>query len=194
MKSQQRCTSPHLTATQLELLCLGCGMPEDNSHLLLCEKCRQKRNDLDLFYRLLDEEINKPTANGVLDLAKQLGPVQVKYGLIVCAPIPEKDNHCDKAFRTKLLFAVNGDQGLRQLSHFNLRSLIPHNHIAARIITDPLCNNMLLHLWSPNTDDFYNWDLSIPGFDGRVHLNGAGVTRVQLSNIDDLDDIIIYFN
>ncbi len=182
---------------QLELLCLEEGLSDDEKkrtqmHLQQCEQCREKGRYLEAFYGILNLEISKSISNQVLDFAKSLS-TGIKYGMLICEPIPENKNGHGQAFLAKLVFVANGKDGGKKLSDYDLSS-IPKYDIALRIMTDHSCNGSLLCIWNRNDKDFHDWKLHIPGMVEDVQFNTIGVARVSEVNIEKLDNKVIFFD
>ncbi len=194
--SKRKSTTDHcFSPLYLELLCLDSSTSGKDStadpHVENCDVCRKEQEEISNFYGILLHEIQKPISNRVLDFAKKLGASDIKYGLILCEPMPHMDSDTGRAFRTKLLFTENGKAGSQTLSTFDLKN-IPNRYIALRAMTDPKVNNLLLFLWSPDNENFVDWTLQMPGTQ-KIKFNAAGATKIKDLKINWLDNKVVYF-
>ncbi|MBN1997468.1 hypothetical protein JW935_07955 [candidate division KSB1 bacterium] len=189
--STDNCFSP----LYLELLCLDTPPSKKISdtipHVDECTDCNKKHEEISNFYGILLREIQKPISNQVLDFAKKLGASDIKYGFVLCEPMPHLNSNSGKAFRTKLLFTENGKAGSNTLSKIDLKK-IPNRYIALRAMTDPKVNNLLLFLWSPDNDNFIDWTLQMPGTQ-KIKFNAAGASKIADLKINWLDNKLVYF-
>jgi len=165
-------------------------------HLQQCLECQRLFSELELQYRYIEKEVDKPVANKALDLAKRIGKKDTKYGLVVCDPV-ESTGSFKKAtpYKTRVLFTANGVKSdmPKTFSDFKFGSL-PHDSIAIRAMTDKSCNQLLLYLWSPQNENFDGWELKISGENGKATFSQSGVSQIPLIDIEDLNDKVIYFN
>jgi len=185
----------------VELLYLDQIQDEDERkraqlHLQQCPECKRLFSELEVQYRYIEREIDKPVANKALDLAKKIGNKDTKYGLVVCEPVDSKKSLKNAAaYKTKVLFTANGvkSEKPKTLSDFKLGSL-PQDSIAIRAMTDKSRNQLLLYLWSPQNENFDGWELKISGETGKATFGQSGVSQIPLMEIEDLNDKVIYFN
>ena len=193
LKSQKRNCPSEL---YLEYLCLDRGLGEDKKrtqiHLQQCNQCREVVDELDTFYSIFLQEISKPVTNKTLDFAKKLAASHVKYGLLICKPVPEKNSDRGHAYQSKILFSANGESGKKKLADYDLYS-ISSADIAIRIITDSAGDNASIHLWNKTATEFDNWVLSIPGFSDEIHFNKAGSATIPFINIEKLRNKRLFF-
>lgn len=181
---------------QLERFCLD-YKPSDlqygkmiEKHLSVCPKCRARYQEFSTFYNVLSREIRKPVSNTLFDFSKTLAPDDVKYGLLLCQPVPEKNSRFGKAYRTTLLFSANGRSDGSRLADHNLQHL-PPNCCAIRLYSDPKCNSIMLFLWSPETENYEGWQIYIPEC-ARNKLNSSGGVKLSMKNLRQLDNKVIY--
>ncbi len=182
-----------------ELLYLGQLENEEEKklaqlHLQQCPVCKRTFSELEQQYRFIEKEIQKPVTNKTLDLAKEVGSKDTKYGLLICEPVESaKTNKKAAPYKAKVLFTANGAGNTKnkKLADFNLKSL-PEDSIAIRAMTDKKCNKLLLYLWSPQNEDFDGWELKISG-EAKAVFNLSGMSQIPLMEIEDLNGKVIYF-
>lgn len=189
-----RCEHSELT----ELLCLGIPMEPDErekayAHLRECTDCQKQFSEYQYLYASIDQVVERPVSNKVLDLAKNLKAKDTVYGLVVCEPL-EKDNKGNRPFKTQVVFTANGKPNPKNLTlgDFDFGSL-SEDSIAIRAMTDKKTNNLLLYLWSPASDNFDGWEIDIPQA-GKTTFNPSGMSKIPLCDIEELGNKIVYFN
>lgn len=184
---------------QIELLCLDAELSDEERkrtrlHLLQCDFCRKRFEELDLLYKKIEIEVTKPLSNKVLDLAKDICSNNTTYGLVLCEPLTRKNGKTAKPYRTRVVFTANGskEKALQKLVDFDF-STVSEDSIAIRAMTDKECNYLLLFLWSNKNRNFGGWELDIPGESKKATFNPAGMSQIPLCNIEDLGEKVIYF-
>lgn len=158
-------------------------------HLLHCLRCKQEISRIKRFYQILSAELEKPIFPNVLDFCKQIAPKWTQYGLLICSPHPEKNNHHGKAYRATLAFSVNGTITQKKLTDYNL----PAGHIGVMFYTDPKLNRLLLFLYSKDEQNFSRWRISIPGILQKTILNPSGAVNIESLNFELLINHLFYF-
>ncbi len=191
-----RCEHSNLT----ELLYLDEIQEKDEKkraqlHLQQCSSCQQLFHDLEIQYKFINKELQKPVSNKTLDLAKAISARNTKYGLVFCKPIDVgKAAKNTMSYKSKVIFTANGAGPSKSkiLSDFDLSSL-PQDTIAIRAMTDKTRNKLLLYLWSPQEEDFDGWEIRISGLSNKATFSQSGVSQIPLIDIEDLNDKVIYF-
>ena len=182
------------TDDQFELLSLESELLNGDKkrtqiHLQQCEVCRDRFQEIDGFYALFVQEINKPITNGTLDFAKQIGKSGVKYGLILCDPVPEMTNGHGFAYKTKIQFVANGAYNPQKLSSFK-EKLAPHQ-LSIRFMTDPDCNAVMIFVHTNEHVSLKGWALKLPGV-GETILSQPGAGKIQSLDLKKMDNQIAY--
>ncbi|MBN1480238.1 hypothetical protein EH223_19960 [candidate division KSB1 bacterium] len=184
---------------QTESLCLDINLSESEKrraqiHLQQCSHCRKKFQELEGLYHCINNEMQKPITNKVLDLAKEIRSKDTKYGLVVCNPIKKGKGKETFAFKTKVLFTANGTGAIRnkKLADFDLNSL-PQETVAIRAMTDKSCDKMLLYLWRAGGETFEGWELKVGDNTYRATIKEGGTSFIPFMEIEDLGDKVIYF-
>jgi hypothetical protein len=183
---------------ELELFSLETGLSRAEKlcvqrHLLQCNRCRRGYRALDRFYSLLVSEMRKPVTNLTLDTAKSFAPKPVRYGLLLCTPIPDRNSRSAKAYRTQLVFSANGEPGRRKLRDFDLIR-IPQDCLAIRLYTDPSYNEMSIFLWQHDLGDASPFKLRWSATRKALSFNQIGRSTMALSNFSSLDNRLIYLS
>lgn len=178
---------------ELELFCLGelaavTTKEFISEHLHLCPRCRRRLRNLESFYAILSRELERPVEPRLLDFCKQRAPKPVKYGLLVCTPLPEKDLGTRKAYLATLAFAANGDGSKTMLTDFTLSS----SQIGIMLYSNPAQNELLLFLWSPEAQSGTIGHLHAPGLFPRVEFSPSGAAKIPLLNFDYLHNRLLY--
>lgn len=178
---------------ELELYCLGelaavTTTEFISTHLHLCPRCRRRLRNMESFYTILARELERPVEPRLLDFCKQRAPKPVKYGLLVCTPLPEKDRGSSKAYLASLAFAANGDGSKTMLADFTLAS----NQIGIMLYSNPVQNELLLFLWSPEAQSGRIGYMHAPGLFTRVEFSGSGGAKIPLLNFDYLHNRLLY--
>ncbi len=181
-----------------EALCLNVNLSESDKrkaqiHLQQCKECRDKFEELEGTYNQLNEQLAKPVSNKALDLAKHLNSKDTTYGLVICEPVEQKKKNETLSFKTKVLFTANGTGAHNTtLSDFDLTTF-PKDSIAIRAMTDKSCNQLLLYLWSSKYSTFEGWELKISEKSQRAIFNQSGMSKIPMTQIEELGDKVIYF-
>ncbi len=179
----------------LELFCLGelaavSTRDSINSHLNHCLRCNKKLRNLRAFYTILARELEQPIAPRLIDYCKKRAYKSVKYGLLVCTPIPEKDLEKGKAYLATLAFSANGDGSKSSLVDFDL----PGDQIGVMLYSDPLQKVVLLFLWSRGEENYIPCRLHAPGLFEKAEFNLSGAAKISLTNFEHLNNRLVYFS
>ncbi len=179
---------------ELELFCIGelaavRSRASLQSHIEECPRCAKRVHQLHLFYSLFAKELDRPIRPGLLDFCKQRAYPSVKYGLLVCRPVPEKDRQAAKAYLATLAFSANGDGSKRTLADFELSS----DQIGVMVYSDPQRNQLLLFLWGEGDGRCAPCTLEAPGLFARAEFTPAGAARIPLVNFEFLNNRLFYF-
>jgi hypothetical protein len=180
---------------ELELFCLGelaVVRTRDfiTAHLNTCPRCTRKVRNLRAFYAIFSRELEQPITPGLLDYCKKRAYKSVKYGLLVCRPIPEKDKQKGKAYLATLAFSANGDGSKTSLVDFDLSG----DQIGVMLYSDPLQNQILMFLWSHSEDETGPSRLYAPGLFEKAEFNLSGAAKIPLTNFEYLDNRLVYFS
>ncbi|HNY89914.1 MAG TPA: hypothetical protein PKY55_15570 [bacterium] len=159
-------------------------------HVKSCPRCARKMQNLYAFYAILSEELERPVRPGLLDFCKKRACNKVKYGLLICRPIPEKDRQRGKAYLATLAFSANGDGSKTSLTDFNLS----RDQIGVMLYSDPLHNEVSLFLWSKAEGGSAPCRLEAPGLFEKTDFNLAGAAKIPLTNFEYLNNRLLYFS
>jgi hypothetical protein len=181
---------------ELELFCLKANLSRNERlrvqrHVATCPACRRSYRALDRFYDFLNREIQKPVDSSVLDMAKEIAPHSVRFGLIICTPAPELDIKATKAYRTQLVFSANGDAGRRRLDDYNLKK-IAGNQVALRVFTDPVYKEMSVYVWRHSGTEDQRLCLRWSGKAKTLLLSPNGSSSMALTDLAELDNRVFY--
>jgi hypothetical protein len=184
--------------SDLELYSLETGLSRAEKqrvgrHLAQCASCRRSFRALDRFYEFLVAEMKKPLTNTALEMTKSYAPKSVRYGLLICRPIPEKNRRLAKAYHTQLVFSANGEPGRRKLCDFNLDKL-PADCLAVRLFTDPVFNEMSLYLWQHGADRQGSCKLRWSDTRQALHFSPIGSSKMALADFKSLDGRLFYLS
>jgi hypothetical protein len=183
------------SSRDLELYCLGelaavTTTKFISTHLTICPRCRRHLRHLQSFYDILSSELDRPVEPRLLDFCKKRAPRPVKYGLLVCNPLPEKDRNRNKAYLTTLAFAANGDGSKTSLVDFTLS----REQIGVMLYSDPQNNSLLLFLWNQGEEAEGCWHLQAPGLFDKAEFSPAGAAKIPLTNFEYLHNRLVYFS
>lgn len=160
------------------------------AHVKSCPRCARKLKNLHAFYAILSDELEKPVRPGLLDFCKKRAHNKVKYGLLICRPIPEKDHQRGKAYLATLAFSANGDGSKTSLTDFDLT----RDQIGMMLYSDPLQNEISLFLWSKTVGGCGPCRLEAPGLFEKTDFNPAGAAKIPLTNFEYLNNRLFYFS
>ena len=179
---------------ELELYCIGELAAARNcdyisAHIKTCPRCAKRLQNLHTFYTIFKKELEQPIKPVLLDFCKQRSYHKVRYGLLVCRAIPEKDQQHKKAYLATLTFSANGDGSKRCLAEFELTL----DQIGVMLYSDPRQNELLMFLCSTPGNSYAPCLLSAPGLFEKVEFNISGVARIPLTSFEHLNNRLIYF-
>jgi hypothetical protein len=180
---------------ELELYCIGelaAVRTKEfiEAHTKICPRCAKKVQNLRAFYAIFAKELDQPAHPGVIDFCKKRAYSSVKYGLLVCRPIPEKDRRQGKAYLATLAFSANGDGSRRCLADFEING----DQIGVMLYSDPLQKELLLFLWSREDEWHTPHRLYAPGLFEEAEFNPAGAAKIPLTSFEFLNNRLIYFS
>jgi len=198
MSKENKALVPCPSKRELELFCLETGLSRAERlrvqrHLAQCGYCRRIFRNLDRFYSLLAQEMQKPITNLAIDFAKTFAPKPVCYGLLVCIPVPRKNLRAAKAYRTCLVFSANGKPGLRKLRDYDLKQ-IPKEWLALRLYTDPFFGEMSVCLWQRDLVDASPYQLRWSEAEDVLAFNQSGKSCMAMADFTQLDDRLVYLS
>ncbi|HQG46928.1 MAG TPA: hypothetical protein PLG50_14815 [bacterium] len=159
------------------------------AHIEECPRCAKRVRHLHLFYSLFAKELDRPVRPALLDFCKKRAYPSVKYGLLVCRPVPEKDRRTAKAYLATLAFSANGDGSKRTLADFELS----RDQIGVMLYSDPLRNQILLFLWGEGDGRAAPCTLEAPGLFDKAEFTPTGAARIPLTNFEFLNNRLLYF-
>lgn len=157
-------------------------------HLYGCTKCMKKLQAITTFYKIFYAELHRPPLPSVLDFCKQAAPKGTKYGLLICSPHPEKNNHYGNAYWATLAFSANGNISQNKLSDFRL----PKGYIGVMTYTDIKLHKLLLFVYSSDKHTLAHYRISIPGILEKAFLNPLGAVKIDLLNFELLNNHLFY--
>ncbi|HNW59752.1 MAG TPA: hypothetical protein PKI62_08770 [bacterium] len=179
---------------ELELFCIGELAAVRNkallqTHLKECPRCAKKLHHLHTFYTLFAKELDRPVRPALLDFCKKRAYTSVKYGLLVCRPVPEKDRRMGKAYLATLAFSANGNGSKRSLVDYELSS----DQIGIMLYSDPQHHEILLFLWGQGDGRSAPCELDAPGLFAKAEFTPAGAARIPLTDFEHLNNRLLYF-
>lgn len=183
----------HPSYREIELFYLNpstCIIAKKNrDHLYSCPLCQKRLKQIAAFYQILHAEIKKSINPSILDFCKKLAPKGTKYGLLICSPYPEKNNHNGDAYFATLAFSANGELSPHKLSDFSL----PKGKIGIILYADLRLKKLLLLPCSNDISTFSHWDITIPGILEHGVINSMGAVKIDLLNFELLNNHLVYF-
>lgn len=159
-------------------------------HLHFCPRCQRKYRHFKAFYATLSRELDNSFSPGLIDYCKHRAPRQVKYGLLLCTPLPAKNKGDEKAFLATISFSANGDGSKNRLIDFDLHQ----EEIGIMLYTDPGRKELLLFLWGQDRKGIAPWRLSIPGISVNLMFNPFGFCKMPLIHIENFHNQLCFFS
>jgi len=154
-----------------------------------CKECGHFNETVSELYELLAEEAAKPVSNQLLDFIR--AKTDLPGGIIICSRLPQADYGSAKAYKTKLIFSINGHNKTSKISQYNLTS-IPKSQIMIRVLQ--CANNLaILFLCSPNNHRLDKQTMQFAGNPIKIHINPSGIARINCASIEELDSKTLFF-
>lgn len=177
----------------LEEYLLGANFSENDrqamaEHLKICSDCRKIFRDWILFYEILENEIQKPIANKILDFGYRLYP-NPKSGSIWIGLVRESDPKRQRTtYWISTGYNLGAGPGRQNFSDLNWHDL-PKDALLFRTITDHTNGDTFLYLFTTDGIRLSNCELSLKGHRiCKTNITGAGRLLV---NPEDLKDTIV---
>jgi hypothetical protein len=187
-RNRQRCPDP----SSLERWYLTAGQHQSriaiHNHIDGCRHCRYRVLQIETFYRILMQELADGPDPAALDFCKRLAPKTTTYGLLICSPLPDRNDRRGQAYLATLAFSANGNGSTARLAGYQL----PPKHIGVMAYTDA-ANDQQILISRLKGQNLARWQLSIPGIAGPLTLSNAGSARLPLLGIEALHNQLFFF-
>jgi|GEM_PF-4806268 len=184
--NKQQCPDP----SSLERWYLTTGRPRNDlhGHIKGCPRCRNRMVQIEIFYRILMKELADGPDPAALDLSKHFAPKTTTYGLLICVPLPGRNDRRGKAYLASMAFSANGNGSTTRLADYPLQP----KHIGIMVYTD-VANAEQILIARSKDENLANWQMSIPGIGGPLILNGAASVRLPLMGLEALHNHLFFF-
>jgi len=169
---------------------LTAGRPQTalRRHIGGCGHCRDRLQRLESFYRILKQELSDGPDPVAIDFSKRSAPKTTTYGLLICSPLPDRNDRRGEAYLAALAFSANGQGSTTRLADYP----VPSDHIGVIVYTD-VANEKQILIARLNGKGLAHWRLSIPGIAALLTLNPAGSVCMPLLGIEILHNRLFFF-